>query len=95
MRLYPLGQQDLGIEQHIVAFKTAKGETSETMVQAGEKDEGVADIEDGAQQKVASLQCSADEAVDYTPPQFISGIITESGVLLPSAVSEELIKIWF
>lgn len=29
------------------------------------------------------------------PPNLISGIITESGVLLPSAVSEELIKIWF
>ena len=35
------------------------------------------------------------DAVDYTPPDLISGIITESGVLLPSAVSEELIKIWF
>jgi translation initiation factor 2B subunit (eIF-2B alpha/beta/delta family) len=29
------------------------------------------------------------------PPDLISGIITESGVLTPSAVSEELIKIWF
>ncbi|KAI5289525.1 translation initiation factor eIF-2B subunit alpha [Ascosphaera aggregata] len=34
-------------------------------------------------------------AVDYTPPKLISAIITESGVLTPSAVSEELIKIWF
>ena len=31
----------------------------------------------------------------FQPPHLISGIITESGVLLPSAVSEELIKIWF
>jgi len=29
------------------------------------------------------------------PPEYISAIITDSGVLTPSAVSEELIKIWF
>jgi len=36
-----------------------------------------------------------ETAVDFTPPELISGIVTESGVLTPSAVSEELIKIWF
>ncbi len=35
------------------------------------------------------------DAVDFTPPDLISALITESGVLTPSAVSEELIKIWF
>ena len=35
------------------------------------------------------------DAVDFTPPHLISALITESGVLTPSAVSEELIKIWF
>lgn len=34
-------------------------------------------------------------AVDFTPPELISGIVTEGGVLTPSAVSEELIKLWF
>ena len=33
--------------------------------------------------------------VDFTPPTCVSAIITESGVLTPGAVSEELIKIWF
>ena len=36
-----------------------------------------------------------DEAVDYTPPNLITALITESGVHTPSAVSEELIKIWY
>ncbi|KXL45754.1 hypothetical protein M433DRAFT_66674 [Acidomyces richmondensis BFW] len=81
VRLYPLGQQDLGIEQNIVDFQTARGPVKKAPSKSAEGDEGVADLD--------------DEAVDYTPPHLISGIITESGVLLPSAVSEELIKIWF
>ncbi|KAI4205337.1 MAG: hypothetical protein LQ350_000377 [Teloschistes chrysophthalmus] len=35
------------------------------------------------------------EAVDYTPPELITSLVTEVGVLTPSAVSEELIKIWY
>lgn len=89
VRLYPINQQDLGIEQNVVDFRTAQGPEKE------EKDEGVADLDSastgGAGGKIAGPQ----EAVDYTPPHLIEGIITESGVLLPSAVSEELIKIWF
>lgn len=89
VRLYPLGQRDLGIEQNVVDFRTAKGrETEEEAV----RDEGVADLD---ATKAAGPPSRSQDAVDYTPPDFISGIITESGVLLPSAVSEELIKIWF
>lgn len=33
--------------------------------------------------------------IDYTPPELITALITESGVHTPSAVSEELIKIWY
>ncbi|KAL9584284.1 MAG: hypothetical protein Q9212_002227 [Teloschistes hypoglaucus] len=36
-----------------------------------------------------------EEAVDYTPPELITSLVTEIGVLTPSAVSEELIKIWY
>lgn len=35
------------------------------------------------------------EAVDFTPPDLITAIVTESGVNTPSSVSEELIKIWY
>lgn len=92
VRLYPLSQRDLGLEQSVVEFRTAKGVEGEEKGD-GSADEGVADLDgEGGQGKVA---CRPEEAVDYTPPHLISGIITESGVLLPSAVSEELIKIWF
>ena len=33
--------------------------------------------------------------VDYTPPGLITALITESGVQTPSAVSEELIQMWY
>ncbi|KAK5121451.1 hypothetical protein LTR85_005284 [Meristemomyces frigidus] len=95
VRLYPLGQQDLGIEQNIVDFRTAKGSESGTE-RREVKDEGVADMEvETGSSKATGVASKPEDAVDYTPPHLISGIITESGVLLPSAVSEELIKIWF
>ncbi|KAI5362846.1 Putative nagB/RpiA transferase, translation initiation factor eIF-2B subunit alpha [Septoria linicola] len=88
VRLYPLGQQDLGIEQHVVDFRSGS-EGATKSVRAHE--EPMADSGELKREKSWNPQ----EAVDYTPPGLISGIITESGVLLPSAVSEELIKIWF
>ncbi len=36
-----------------------------------------------------------DDGVDFTPPELIEAIVTEAGVQTPSAVSEELIKIWY
>ncbi|CAN3354468.1 translation initiation factor eIF2B subunit alpha [Diutina catenulata] len=32
---------------------------------------------------------------DYTPDEFITALVTDLGVLTPSAVSEELIKVWY
>lgn len=73
VRLYPLGQYDLPIDQHVIDFKTEE------------------DMTDGDKQQLAH----SSQVVDYTPPHLISALITDSGVLTPSAVSEELIKIWF
>jgi translation initiation factor eIF-2B subunit alpha len=97
VRLYPINQQDLGIEQNVVDFQTSKGSVQDEPSLEGrsESDEGVADMEAGQRVGAKHAICAPHEVVDYTPPHLISGIITESGVLLPSAVSEELIKIWF
>lgn len=92
VRLYPMGQHDLGIEQNIVHFTTADEE--ESVDGKSITDEGVADM-DGSGAASPGEGYRGANAVDYTPPKYISGIITESGVLVPSAVSEELIKIWF
>lgn len=35
------------------------------------------------------------QLVDFTPHEYITALITDLGVLTPSAVSEELIKMWY
>lgn len=32
--------------------------------------------------------------VDYTPPEYITGLFTDLGIFTPSAVSDELIKLY-
>ncbi|KIW64312.1 hypothetical protein PV04_09256 [Phialophora macrospora] len=36
-----------------------------------------------------------DPMIEITPPELISALITENGIMTPHAVSEELIKLWF
>ncbi|KAG5304839.1 translation initiation factor eIF-2B alpha subunit [Histoplasma capsulatum G186AR] len=108
VRLYPLGQYDLPIKQNVVDFKTdSSGESSRktTSIQAGSPHHEHATKEktDHLDALLSGQTLSSGEgetsikraAVDFTPPHLISALITESGVLTPSAVSEELIKIWF
>ncbi|KAJ3342182.1 translation initiation factor eIF-2B subunit alpha [Gonapodya sp. JEL0774] len=33
--------------------------------------------------------------VDFTPPEYISGLVTDLGILTPSAVSAELLRLWY
>ncbi|KAI4682399.1 uncharacterized protein J4E88_005289 [Alternaria novae-zelandiae] len=98
VRLYPLSQFDLPIEQKVLDFKVAEEHKPEHKPKSDEEqrnvfDEAIADMT--AKQRSTVVPLDAHDAVDFTPPDLISGIITESGVLTPSAVSEELIKIWF
>ncbi|KAL8666247.1 MAG: hypothetical protein Q9202_001515 [Teloschistes flavicans] len=74
VRVFPLGQEDLGVRQRVLDFK-GEAEMEEEGDVHEEKEE--------------------EEAVDYTPPELITSLVTEIGVLTPSAVSEELIKIWY
>lgn len=89
VRLYPLGQYDLPIEQRVIEFKT-KEEADEAQQQQQQQPQSTA-VEPTAKVNTGD-SC---ESVDFTPPHLISALITDSGVLTPSAVSEELIKIWF
>lgn len=88
VRLYPLRQKGLGVTQKVMDFKTVNGEGKE--VSCGEV---YGEEEEEGQEQENCLK--VEDSVDYTPPELISGIITETGVMLPSAVSEELIKIWY
>ena len=77
-RLFPLGQQDLRLTQDVLVFVPADNRAA--------SDEDVADL--------GMRAPPSKDAVDYTPPHLIAGIITESGMLLPNAVAEEMIKVW-
>ena len=52
-------------------------------------EEGEKEHEEGRRRKAEA------EAVDFTTPDLITALVTENGVLTPSAVSEELIKMWY
>ncbi|KAI9821762.1 MAG: translation initiation factor eIF-2B subunit alpha [Pycnora praestabilis] len=117
VRLYPLSQYDLPIEQKVIDFRTASEDDDDDGVKKGESDGGT--VIDEAKGEVVGTRWedktpmvgdkteyfdsvdagegggAKEDAVDFTPPDLISALITESGVLTPSAVSEELIKIWF
>ncbi|OJD26901.1 hypothetical protein ACJ73_01712 [Blastomyces percursus] len=108
VRLYPLGQYDLPIKQNVVDFKV--DHSSESTRTTGSDQAGNQNHEPAAKEPRNGLNTPTSErtptptegkrsikrdAVDFTPPHLISALITESGVLTPSAVSEELIKIWF
>jgi translation initiation factor eIF-2B subunit alpha len=157
VRMFPLGQYDLPIEQQVVVFRT-DGDPKDLLEKNGERSlvsrETSDSTEDGwvektpyirdhteyfdkvesPKQRRKSRDASIDlgsskqaqdplkppdvtaktpeetlkptdgavqplneqySAVDYTPPDLITAVITESGVHTPSAVSEELIKLWY
>jgi translation initiation factor eIF-2B subunit alpha len=105
VRLYPLGQYDLPIDQRVIDFKTQEDIVVEAVPSVEKRNNDVPiktesstnnngeniDALNGA----SHFKRARCDAVDFTPPHLISALITESGVLTPSAVSEELIKIWF
>ena len=119
VRLYPLGQYDLPIEQKVLDFTTTEIEAQEVLKTAKtesaaedwvekmssvkergeyfEKMDSPRSISRGKSQKQNGriTNSGQNDAVDYTPPDLITALITESGVQTPSAVSEELIKIWY
>lgn len=93
VRLYPLGQYDLPIEQKVLDFVTGEG-GDEVSGRTFGQGEGHGDGEPLAERRNWDGD-DQDKAVDFTPPELITALITESGVHTPSAVSEELIKIWY
>ncbi|KAE9371494.1 nagb/rpia/CoA transferase-like protein [Stipitochalara longipes BDJ] len=94
VRLYPLGQYDLGIDQEVIEFKT---EDEENLSPEEKKfTERTPEIEEKKEYfDNMPKPNTAVDAVDFTPPALVSALITESGVLTPSAVSEELISVWW
>ena len=106
VRLYPLGMSDLPVRQNIIKFEPVdekeeeEGEEESRAVidgkvkKHGAENDGT-DADAMGKGREGKEITSLEDAVDFTPPNLISALITENGVLTPSAVSEELIKLWF
>ncbi|KAL2070445.1 hypothetical protein VTL71DRAFT_13471 [Oculimacula yallundae] len=92
VRLYPLGQYDLGIDQQVIEFQTEDSKDltydERTFADRTPTDEYFGNMD-------PPKPNTAVDAVDFTPPALVSALITETGVLTPSAVSEELISVWY
>lgn len=102
VRLYPLGMSELPVRQNIIKFEPVDEEEEEevrAVMHGKEKKDGAETDESDAAAMAKGSQgkeiTSLEDAVDFTPPNLIAALITENGVLTPSAVSEELIKLWF
>lgn len=97
VRIYPLGQYDLGIDQEVIKFETAdEPELTESERSFANRTPTMDERKDYFDTLIDLPKSNtAVDAVDFTPPALISALITESGVLTPSAVSEELISLWY
>ncbi|KAG4444222.1 hypothetical protein IFR05_000319 [Cadophora sp. M221] len=92
VRLYPLGQYDLGIDQQVIEFET---EDEKELTDDERKFADRTPTEEYFGNIDLPKPNTAVDAVDFTPPALVSALITETGVLTPSAVSEELISMWY
>lgn len=108
VRAFPLGQQDIGVEQNVLDFTTelSPEDREETGLLTPKADmaskrllgEDVSrELDESGYFGKDALQSHVQDvnAVDYTPPEYISALISENGVLTSGAISEELIKIWY
>lgn len=79
VRVYPLNQYDIPSETPEIVTFTSKRDKSFTTTSEAETMEELA---------------LSNPSVDYTPPQYITLLLTDLGVLTPSGVSDELIKLY-
>ncbi|CAO0798642.1 unnamed protein product [Mucor circinelloides] len=78
VRVYPLNQYDIPSETPEIVTFTSRRKSFSTTGDAETMDE----------------LALSNPSVDYTPPQYITLLLTDLGVLTPSGVSDELIKLY-
>ncbi|KAJ1918083.1 translation initiation factor eIF-2B subunit alpha [Mycoemilia scoparia] len=92
VRLYPLNQYDLpSTNPALLTFEDCDNDNDD-------------DIQNGASEKNALKDTSSslesqiqlqNPTLDYTPPEYITFLFTNLGVMTPSGVSDELIKFYY
>ncbi len=101
VRNFPLGYgpsalRRLGVAQNVLKFSDPSDLASD-----GSDDEETGVTERGGDDYFSSDAKAQEEnqrqdpGIEITPPELISALVTENGLMTPNAVSEELIKLWF
>ncbi|KAI9221129.1 putative translation initiation factor eIF-2B subunit alpha [Blastocladiella britannica] len=100
VRAFPLSQYDLGVEAHVGILHAApaqEGVSADDALAATAPHSPREDM-DGARERIrggiVDEMVASNPSLDYTPPQYITLLVTDKGVLAPSAVSDELIKVF-
>ncbi|KAJ3366025.1 Translation initiation factor [Allomyces javanicus] len=104
VRMFPLDQYDLGMDVPILADPAMPDWDAAAAAAAAcapsvphsptEATHRVSETSAAARHAIVEEMARTNPALDYTPPQYITLLITEKGVLTPSAVSDELIKVF-
>jgi len=84
VRRYPNDTYEVPLRQEVVKY---------TCVEDGQMEEIEDNVRIPGQDQLPLT--NKGEFVDYTHPKFITGIITENGLIMPSVVSHELMKMWY
>lgn len=99
VRLFPLGQFDLPIEQKAIRFYADDDDKAVEAWGSRSSSQPTEDLHPQLREEIEQRERlwasgAVENAVDYTPGKLISTIVTEGGMMTPSAVAEELFKIW-
>lgn len=93
VRLLPLSQYDLPTSQPIEFFANSQDPISKSPSLPSTPKSLYSKTSHGSLEMLQEDILNNPE-VEYTGPAFITALITDIGVLTPSGVSEELIKLW-
>lgn len=84
VRVYPLNQYDIPSETPEIVTFTSRRKSFSLSAEEGNNEKSLMENE----------LAISNPSVDYTPPQYITLLLTDLGVLTPSGVSDELIKLY-
>lgn len=90
--VYVVAESFKFVREFLLGQEDVRGETLR-FSEGGKEADGKEGEDEGQENGTGGT--GRDEKVDYIPPELITAVVTETGLMSPSAVSEELIKIWY
>ena len=97
VRSFPLGSDDLPscASAALIGPSLAPITTNQPTILAKRHSLGTVEAWEGMSVENAALVVPGHATIDYTPPAYITLLFTDLGLLTPSSVSDELIKLYY